>query len=312
MAKIVCYGNPVYDLITTPSIRTTTRVLSGCSTNACLALARLGASPTLVGTVGPDYAAILREDLSKRNVHFELYDSGQTGGFSLEYYDEMGNRNLSVLGIAAPITFREAPALKEAELVLMGPILGELSAEFGHQLKDHTSAPILFDPQGALRKIRDGQVIHEVTEDFVELSKIATILKANEIETLTATGIQPRQDPRKAVEALHRYGARISIVTLAEAGSVIFDGDHFVEIPPFVTEARDPTGAGDTYAAGFAFKYLQDPADLRGAGCWGSAVASVMVEHSGPDFPLTLKEAARRAQLLLAGDLRLKLKEVDA
>ena len=42
MFDLVGIGNPVYDMIITPSVKTDGRVLSGCSTNACLAAKRLG------------------------------------------------------------------------------------------------------------------------------------------------------------------------------------------------------------------------------------------------------------------------------
>ena len=48
------------------------------------------------------------------------------------------------------------------------------------------------------------------------------------------------------------------------------------------------------------------PTDLLAAGCFGSAVASVMVENSGPDFPLTLAEATTRQKKLLQGPLKVK------
>ncbi len=305
--KVICYGNPVYDLITTPQIQTSDRVLSGCSTNACLGLSKLGLATYLVGNVGDDYSSALKQDLTRRNIGFELYHSAQTGGFQLEYYDDQGNRNLSVLGEAGDIQFAIPPFLKDADLVLFGPILGEVSAEFGRQLRQHTSAPFFLDPQGTLRKIKDGKVTHEMTEDFKELTRMSRVVKANELETHTVTGLDPRSNPRKAVEALHRFGAEISIVTLAEAGSVIFDGKSYYEIPPYITNAIDPTGAGDTYAAGFCYQYLQDATDLLAAGCFGSAVASVMVENSGPDFPLTLDEAITRQKKLLQGPLKVKL-----
>ena len=52
---IVAFGNPVYDDITTPLTSTGGRVLSGCSTNGCLALAGLGHRTTLVGRIGSDF-----------------------------------------------------------------------------------------------------------------------------------------------------------------------------------------------------------------------------------------------------------------
>jgi sugar/nucleoside kinase (ribokinase family) len=307
MPQVVCFGNPVYDIISTPFFRSDERILSGCSTNACLALAKLGLSTQLIGNVGEDYLEMLKADLSSRKIDFELYRSEQTGGFKLYYYDDHGNRELSVLGEAGNIHFSAMPTLKNAEMILLGPILGELSKDFGNSLAEYTSAPIFLDPQGTLRAIKDGKIIHEITDDFKELARMSKIIKANELETETVTGISPRDNPRKAVEALHEYGAQISIVTLAEAGSIIFDGKEFFEIPPYTTNAIDPTGAGDTYAAGFCYQFLRDSTDLVTAGCFGSAVASVMVENSGPDFPLTLDEATKRLNILLKEPLQIKL-----
>lgn len=298
MPKVVCIGNPVYDLISTPFIRPSDRVLSGCSTNACLAFTKLGLDGLLVGNIGDDFLSKLEKDLSERGVDFKLLYSSQTGGFQLEYYDDQGNRNLSVLGVADQIIFEDFSELRASNMILLGPILGELNAGFGHKLRKNTLSPIFLDPQGTLRKIRDGKIIHEITEDFRELARISEIVKANELETEVVTGIHPRANPYKAAEALHKYGSKITIVTLAEAGSIIYNGIEFIEIPPYSTLAVDPTGAGDTYAAGFIYKYLRDPDDLFSAGCFGSAVASIMVENTGPDFPLTFEEAEKRAVIL--------------
>ena len=54
MANIFAIGNPVFDLIKTEQTETDGRILSGCSTNFCLAFARLGVRTTLVGNIGAD------------------------------------------------------------------------------------------------------------------------------------------------------------------------------------------------------------------------------------------------------------------
>ena len=294
---IVAFGNPVYDLIVTPRIVRNERVLSGCSTNACLAVTKLGGRAKLIGTVGDDFKAVLVKDLQQRNIEFNLLRSEQTGGFSL-IYDDRGDRELSVLGIANPI-----PATinghQDADFILLGPILGEIDTTLLLNIRKTSNAPILLDPQGVLRIIKENQIVHEISKTFTDLAKNSTIVKANEIETYTVTGMDPRKDPIGAVKALYKFGCKIAIVTLAEAGSIIYDGNEINQIPAFSTNAIDPTGAGDTYAAGFMVKYLENPSDLHLVGCFASAVASVMVENSGPDFPLTRDEADRRTNLLL-------------
>ena len=304
--RVLAFGNPVYDYITTPQISTQERILSGCSTNACLAISRLGYPSTLIGGVGADYRARLEQELSECGIKAHLFQTTQTGGFALNYLDEQGNRTLSILGIAEPLPADLIPD-DEAEFILLGPILSEISLDLVKNLTKKYAAPILLDPQGLLRTIQNGNIIHELSQAFIDIATLSTIIKANEVETLVATGINARQDPEKAVRALYQYGCKIAVVTLAEAGSVIYDGESVYNIPPYTTDALDPTGAGDTYAAGFIVKYMETPWDLGAVGCFASAVASVMVENIGPHFPLTRTEADRRAGILQSGPQKLKL-----
>ena len=305
LKRIVAYGNPVFDMIVTPKIRRFERVLSGCSTNACLALSYLEYSPVLIGTVSDDFKQGLETDLVSRGINFNLYPSKETGGFGL-VYDEKGNRELDVLGRADDIP-SDAIVYEAADIVLLGPILNEIPVDLVKRIKNESNALIFTDPQGLLRSEENGTIIHTKSKKYDEIAKLSNIIKANELEALVITGEDPRREPERAVKALYETGCDIAIVTLAEAGSIIFDGRVISRIPPFTTDAIDPTGAGDTYAAGFISQYLDTPDDLTRVGCFASSVASIMVENSGPVFPLTRNEANRRMNLLLNGPLDLKL-----
>ncbi|MBA4386015.1 MAG: ribokinase, partial [Anaerolinea sp.] len=281
------------------------RVLSGCSTNACLALNYLGEDTVLIGTVGTDFSEILKSELDNRNIGYKLYPSEQTGGFSL-IYDERGDRTLDILGVAESIPVN-AEIISDADFILIGPILNEIPVELVKNIRLQTKTPILTDPQGLLR-FKDGDsIIHKKSQTYAAIAKLSTIVKANELEATIITGLEPREDPEKCVKLLHESGCQIAIVTLAEAGSIIFDGKDIYKIPPYTTTAIDPTGAGDTYAAGFMSQYLITPDDLTRVGCFASSVASIMVENSGPVFPLTRTEANRRTESLLQGPIALKL-----
>ncbi|MBX0330442.1 ribokinase [Oscillochloris sp. ZM17-4] len=298
MASILAFGNPVYDEIITPSISTPGRVLSGCSTNACLALSRLGRQTMLVGRVGPDFRDVFAADMARFGVSARTHPDTQTGGFRL-VYDRRGDRTLDVLGVAGPIT-QLPPIAADTAAIIVGPILQETPLSLIEDIRRQSSAPIFLDPQGMLRRIgADGRIEHDTPADFPDVARHCRLIKANELETRVLTGIEPREDVAAAASALRSLGCEMAIVTLAEAGSFIDDGRRQIAIPAYPTDARDPTGAGDTYMAGFIHAYLTDPEDLYRAGCTGAAVASIWIEHTGPEAPITLAEVSQRLDTLL-------------
>lgn len=294
---IVAFGNPVYDYIKTPSVTTGERVLSGCSTNGCLALSRLGHATTLVGCIGTDYYARYTADLAHYRIDAVTELCAQTGGFGL-IYDERGDRTLDLLGQAAPIE-RVPPVCTTAAAIIIGPILQETSFELIEQVHAASHAPLFLDPQGLLRRVgRHGRIEHFYPPELAQIAPLFRVIKANELEAEVITGVNPRADGAEALRRLKALGCAIAIITLAEAGSLLDDGQQRYRIPAYATNAHDPTGAGDTYMAGFVHAYLQDPADLFRAGCYGAATASIWIEHTGPDAPIDREEVERRVAAL--------------
>jgi sugar/nucleoside kinase (ribokinase family) len=215
-------------------------------------------------------------------------------------YDECGDRTLDVLGIAAPI--EQAPAvISQAHAIIVGPILQETSPDLIEQIHMLSDAPLFLDPQGLLRRVGPHERIeHFCPPDFARVAPLCRVIKANEIEAEVITSINPRADGVGALRGLKALGCEIAIITLAEAGSLIDDGVRQYIVPAYATDARDPTGAGDTYMAGFIHAYLQNPDDIYTAGCFGAATASIWIEHTGPAAPVTCDEVERRAATLLA------------
>jgi len=299
---ITVIGNPVYDYIKTQKIDPEGRVLSGCSTNAALALAKLGLSVRLVGAVGDDHRSQFIASLEKYRVEYEITPSKATGGFSLIYYDDFGNRTLDLIDRADDIGELDPRWYDGSEAVLIGPILGEVSFDAIRAIKEEFHGLFFCDPQGLLRGVdENGRIFHEKPAGIEDILGLFHIVKPNELEGKVLTGIDCREDPYEAARIIKSWGPKIVIVTLAELGSVIYDGEKFIDIPPYEINLVDSTGAGDTYMAGFTFEYLRT-LDLRQAGCFASCVSSVMIEQVGPDFVLTEEEVRARQEKLLAMD----------
>jgi sugar/nucleoside kinase (ribokinase family) len=296
---ILAIGNPVYDFIKTQTFTTDGRILSGCSTNAALALARLGRTVRLIGSVGKDFESRLNTELRESGIEPELLSAQETGGFSLIYYDNEGNRTLDLLGRAASIDAVDMDGSGDLDAVLIGPILKEVSFNLIRHIRSQYDGLFFCDPQGLLRGVdSDGRIYHEKPEGIEDVLALFDIVKPNELEGKILTGVDCRRDPFEAARVIHSWGPKIVVVTLAELGSVIFDGQEFVEIPPFEVDLVDPTGAGDTYMAGFVHEYLRGKS-LRECGTFASCVSSIMIEHVGPDFPLSEWAVRERQEKLL-------------
>jgi len=305
---ILALGNPVYDYIETKKVKTPGRILSGCSTNAALALSKMGREVTLLGAVGDDFRQPMIDQLRKYNIETVLQSSQETGGFSLIYYDDFGNRHLDLLGRADVIESVDAGLLKQADAVLVGPILKEISFDLIAEIRRNFDGLFFCDPQGLLRGAgEDNRIFHEKPEGIEDIVALFDIVKPNELEAQVLTGIDCRRDPFEAARIIKSWGPQIVIVTLAELGSVIYDGNEFIEIPPYRVDLVDSTGAGDTYMAGFVHAYLKGES-LKLCGNFASCVSSIMIEQVGPDFQLTENEVLKRRNTLLEiNDFRVNL-----
>ena len=299
---LVGIGNPVYDVIVTPWSRTAGRVLSGCSTNACLAAKKLGVRKVgLLGCIGKDFSQQFSRDMREYDIEASMDVSGlTTGGFHL-IYDRNGNRTLDVLGVAGKIKQDNFPKeFLDGTFLLIGPILGEVDLELIQFLRSKSSAKIFLDPQGLVRKVGDdGRIVHSCDRDEIrKIIEVVDFVKPNEQEIETITG---EKDPLKGLQRLRSMGPAVPIVTLAERGSLLLDGNRLFRVPPFATtHAIDPTGAGDVYAGSFITEYTRT-GDLSEAALFASAAASLMVEQVGPDFRLAPRDVQERKGAIRSG-----------
>ncbi|MEM2109648.1 MAG: PfkB family carbohydrate kinase [Candidatus Odinarchaeota archaeon] len=303
MFDLVAIGNPVYDEIITPYISTNGRVLSGCSTNAALVAKKLGVNRVgLIGCVGLDYHERFIKDIRRFGVEdLQVLKSDNTGGFKLVYL-ENGDRTLQVLGVAGKILFetlsnKTVEALRNSKFILLGPILNEIDLDFIKAVKRISKAKIFLDPQGLIRRVgSDGMVEKVFNIDTVrEIIGVVDIVKPNEFEAEAISGLK---DPFKSARLFMEWcGGKVAIVTLGDRGSIIAFKDGVFRIPPYQTFARDPTGAGDSYAGAFITQLLKG-ASLLEAAYFASAASSIMVEYTGPEFDMTLSEVQRRLNII--------------
>jgi sugar/nucleoside kinase (ribokinase family) len=108
-----------------------------------------------------------------------------------------------------------------------------------------TDTQIIFDP---------GPVFEPVPADIIERTVAASqaILLTDE-EAGELTGIL---DPEGAADAILKRGPDLVVIKQGAQGCLIRTPSELHQVPGFVVDAKDPIGAGDSFAAGIIFGML--------------------------------------------------------
>ena len=126
---------------------------------------------------------------------------------------------------------------------------------------------VSFDPGQDLgmydtKKLKD--VIENTTILFGNHHEIERILNALEVD----------------LDGLRALGPKIIVKTCGANGSEIYSNEEKIKINAIKREAVDPTGAGDSYRAGFLSRFLNGES-LEESAKFASSVSSFIVEHQG-------------------------------
>jgi sulfofructose kinase len=218
-----------------------------CAT-AMVALARLGMKTRYVGRVGSDDAGRVQlESLEREGVeHSECrVVEGATSQIAVILVDARSGER-TVLWNRDP-RIAVTPDDLTRELVCSGRVL-HLD---GHNIDAEVAAATWAREAGI-------PVVIDVDKDYggERLYPLVDYLIASEGFPERVVGVS---EPRAALAALHeRYGNPLVAVTLGRDGALALCDGRYIEAPGFAVEARDTTGAGDAFHAGFIYGLLGD------------------------------------------------------
>ncbi|MDR0900213.1 MAG: carbohydrate kinase family protein [Methanobrevibacter sp.] len=99
------------------------------------------------------------------------------------------------------------------------------------------------------------------------------------------------------INGLKALGPDIVVKTCGKDGSIIYNKHEKIKVDSIYRPAIDPTGAGDSYRAGFIYKYLND-SSLEDCAKFASSVSSFIVEAEGcqtniPNYEKTIERMNR-------------------
>lgn len=280
MSKLVIVGTVAFDAIETPFGKTN-KILGGAATYIGLSASNFDVDSAAVSVVGGDFPQKYLDLLSDRNVNtdgIEIVKDGKTFFWSGKYHNDMNSRDtlateLNVLEHFNPVV---PEAYKDAEVVMLGNLHPMVQQGVLDQMNQKPKLAIL-DTMNFWMDI--------ALDDLHSVIKNVDVITINDEEARQLTG---EYSLVVAARKIHEMGPKYVVIKKGEHGALLFHDDHMFYAPALpLEEVFDPTGAGDTFAGGFA-GYLAKTEDysfenMKNAVIYGSTLASFCVEKFGTE-----------------------------
>jgi sugar/nucleoside kinase (ribokinase family) len=287
MRRLVIVGTVAFDAIETPFGKTD-KILGGAGTFIGLAASNFNLESSLVSVVGGDFPQRYLDLLSNRNIDIsgiEVVKDGKTFFWSGKYHNDMNSRDtlvteLNVLANFQPIV---PTAYKNAEVVMLGNLHPSVQMSVLSQMEKKPELSILDTMNFWMDCALD---------ELMEVIAKIDVITINDEEARQLTG---EYSLVVAARKIHQMGPKYVVIKKGEHGALLFHDDNVFFAPALpLEEVFDPTGAGDTFAGGFA-GYLASTGDysfenMKTAVIYGSTLASFCVEKFGTERMQNLSE----------------------
>ncbi len=301
-------GTVAFDAIETPFGKTD-KILGGAATFIGLAASQFKVESAIVSVVGEDFPQEYLDLLSHHNIDIsaiEIVKGGKTFFWSGKYHNDLNARTtlateLNVLADFVPVVPKD---FKDADVVMLGNLHPNTQMSVINQMTERPKLIILdtmnFWMDHALEELK--AVIAQVD-----------VITVNDEE---ARQLTHQYSLVKAAEDIQKMGPKYVVIKKGEHGALLFKEEKVFFAPALpLEEVFDPTGAGDTFAGGFA-GYLAASenisfGNLKSAVIHGSNLASFCVERFGTERMAYLdkdevKNRLRQFKELTQFDIELK------
>jgi len=295
MSKLLVVGTVAFDAIETPFGKTD-KILGGAATYIGLSASHFGVDSGIVSVVGGDFPSDYLQMLNTKNVNtdgVEVVKEGKTFFWSGKYHNDMNSRDtlateLNVLEHFNPVVPEN---FKDSEIVMLGNLHPMVQASVLDQMSVKPKLAIL-DTMNFWMDI--------ALNDLLDVIKRVDVITINDEEARQLSG---EYSLVNAAKKIHKMGPKYVVIKKGEHGALLFDDGKMFYAPALpLAEVFDPTGAGDTFAGGFA-GYLAKTEDLsfenlKNAVIYGSNLASFCVEKFGTERmqELTADEVKERLE----------------
>jgi len=278
--KLLAVGTVAFDAIETP-FGITDKILGGAATYIGLSASVMKTDVSLVSVIGGDFPQEYLDMMNAKGINtdgVEKIENGKTFFWSGRYHNDLNSRDTLVteLNVLENFDPKIPASAKDAEVLLLGNLHPAVQLAVLERMEK-----------------RPGLVILDTMNFWMDHTWDLLMEVISKTDVITINDEEARQlsgeySLVKAAQKIHEMGPKFVIIKKGEHGALLFSEGKVFAMPAMpLEEVFDPTGAGDTFAGGFA-AYLVKKEDfsfeaMKSGLIVGSAMASFTVEKFGTE-----------------------------
>ena len=307
--NLLAVGTVAFDAIETPFGKTD-KILGGAATYIGLSASVLNANVSLVSVVGGDFPQEYLDLLTNRNINIEgieIFPNEKTFFWAGKYHNDLNSRDTMAteLNVLEKFEPKIPEHCKNYDILLLGNLhpSTQLSVLNGMSCRPKL---VILDTMNFW--------MNHTWDLLMEVIAKSDVITINDEEARQLSG---EYSLPKATQKIHKMGPKYVIIKKGEHGALLFSEGKVFAIPALpLEEVFDPTGAGDTFAGGFAAHLAATKSisfeNMKTAVIVGSAMASFTVEKFGTErllevSPMILKQRIKKFQELTTFEVDLKI-----
>ena len=287
MNKLLIVGTVAFDAIETPFGKTD-KILGGAGTFIGLSASHFNLQSAIVSVVGDDFPQEYLDLFTARNIDIsgiEVVKGGKTFFWSGRYHNDLNSRDTLVteLNTLADFQPKVPESFKDADVVMLGNLHPLVQSSVLDQMMKQPKL-IVLDTMNFWMDC--------ALPELLSVIKRVDVITINDEEARQLAG---EYSLVKAAAKIHSMGPKYVVIKKGEHGALLFNNKDIFFAPALpLEEVFDPTGAGDTFAGGFAGFITQSEnisfSNMKQAIIHGSNLASFCVEKFGTERMLQLKK----------------------
>jgi sugar/nucleoside kinase (ribokinase family) len=233
----------------------------------------------IVSIVGGDFPQEYLDMMVSNDINIdgiEIVKDGKTFFWSGKYHNDLNSRDTLVTEINVLEHFNPVipESMEDAEVLMLGNLHPGVQLSVLEKMKNKPKLVILDTMNFWMDSALD------ILKEMIAKTNVITI---NDEEARQLSG---EYSLVKAAKKIHEMGPEFVIIKKGEHGALLFNEGRIFAIPAMPLEdVFDPTGAGDTFAGGFASYLVKqgkfDFETMKSGLIVGSALASFTVEKFG-------------------------------